>query len=313
MHARLVHLVSFWRRRPPSPGSSASLLFREVPVGWIAGAWLCLACAWAPASRAEADGPGALGVSPTHVVFEGRTRTAEVVLINRGDRAATYRVSFRNLRMREDGRYDELEVPGPSDHPAQDLIRFAPREVHLAPGGTQTVRLMLRKPGDLAAGEYRSHLYFEQLPPESAGNDIDADLGPDQLSVKLIPLFGVSIPVLVRQGELAASVGVADLALLPPDRPGLSGIVAMRIHRDGSQSVRGDIAVDWQPRAGAPRTLVTMKGVSVLAPTSDRDVRFAVTDRDGAPLSGGSLRVRYTQDEEQREPRMLAEAVLAVP
>ena len=42
----------------------------------------------------------------------------------------------------------------------------------LAPGETQAVRLLLRKPGNLADGEYRSHLLMQNV-PKDAGVSIE--------------------------------------------------------------------------------------------------------------------------------------------
>ena len=57
-------------------------------------------------------GAGDLLVTPTRVVFEGRQRTAQITLVNRGAAAATYRIAFTNLRMNEEGGTKEIETSG---------------------------------------------------------------------------------------------------------------------------------------------------------------------------------------------------------
>ena len=44
---------------------------------------------------------------------------------------------------------------------AADLVRYSPRQVELAPGEVQTVRIQIRKPEGLKDGEYHSHLVFQ--------------------------------------------------------------------------------------------------------------------------------------------------------
>src|ERR1700737_1174027 len=49
-----------------------------------------------PSEAPDAGGPGIgdLLVAPTRLIFEGRTRAAELTLINIGRQTATYRISF---------------------------------------------------------------------------------------------------------------------------------------------------------------------------------------------------------------------------
>jgi P pilus assembly chaperone PapD len=272
--------------------------------GLLAAALWLLAGLPAPALAA-----GALGVSPTNVLFEGRTRSAEVLLINRSDAPATYRVFFKNLRMREHGQYEDIETPAAGERFADPLIRYAPRQVRLKARGSQTVRLLLRKPPDLAPGEYRSHLHFLQLPPESAGRDIESTLGPGQISVKLIAQFGVSIPVIVRQGTLAARASLADLKI----EPGAERVLALHIRREGEASVRGDLEVSFAPRGGGePVPVAAIKGVSVLHPTPSRIARLHLHPPEGQSLGAGTLTVHYRQSEAEGG-RDLAEARLTLP
>ena len=105
-----------------------------------------------------------LSVSPKRVIFEGRERSQELLLLNTGDTSKTYRIHFKQLLMTEQGGFAAVESPAFS---ASQAVRFSPRQVTLAPGSSQTVRLLLRKPKGFADGEYRSHLTFSELPDDS--------------------------------------------------------------------------------------------------------------------------------------------------
>jgi P pilus assembly chaperone PapD len=107
-------------------------------------AWLLLAVIL----PAHAD----LMLYPTRIVFEKNQRAAQIELINNGSKAATYRISLVNRRMTEDGRFEAAEAAAPGERFADDMLRFSPRQVRLEPGTTQTVRVMLRKPAELADG-----------------------------------------------------------------------------------------------------------------------------------------------------------------
>src|SRR3954451_4123156 len=164
----------------------------------------------APAQR----GPGDLLVAPTRVVLEGRQRTAEITLVNVGSATATFRISLINLRMDVNGGTKEIETADaePGERFANDLIRFSPRQVTLEPHVAQTVRIQARKPADLAAGEYRSHLLFRAVPAAAPAVASPAEPATE-VTIKLTAVYGVSIPVIVLQLETSTVVTLSDLEL----------------------------------------------------------------------------------------------------
>jgi hypothetical protein len=200
------------------------------------------------------------------LLFEGRDRTEDVTLINRGDAETTYRIAFKNMAMKEDGTYEDIEVPKSGEQFADPLLRFAPRQVTLAPGASQTVKVMLRKPNDLAAGEYRSHLLFTAIPPENFGKDIEATAKKGEVSVKLLPVYGVSIPVIVREGTLEAKASIDTMSIKGKT---LNAI----FHRKGNRSLYGDIAVLQNGEE-----IGKLDGVSLLTPYATRHIGINLTD-----------------------------------
>jgi P pilus assembly chaperone PapD len=98
------------------------------------------------------------------ITFEGRSRQATVRVVNDGAQVMTYRISVVNLRRQPDGSFVEAETTGPDDRFARDFVDFSPRQVTIAPNQTQVIRLLLRKPAQLAPGEYRSYLRIAELP-----------------------------------------------------------------------------------------------------------------------------------------------------
>ncbi|MFL5319107.1 MAG: molecular chaperone, partial [Myxococcaceae bacterium] len=116
------------------------------------------------AAAENAPQAGGVQVLPTRVVFEGRERAAAITLVNNGQKAQTYRLSLVEMKMNDDGKLEPVPAGQAVDHSAAQYIRFSPRQVTLEPKTTQTVRLQLRLPAELARGEYRSHLMLRALP-----------------------------------------------------------------------------------------------------------------------------------------------------
>ena len=260
-------------------------------------------------------GAGDLLVAPTRVILEGRTRSAEVTLVNVGREPATYRVTLLHLAMTETGELKEIEKPDPGAPFADDLVRFSPRQVTLAPNASQIVRLQLRLPAELSAGEYRSHLLFRAIPNEDTAPErrieSKAETKPGELSVQLIPIYGISIPLIVRHGQTSATAGLTDLAFDPA--AGSEGpALRCRLTRAGNQSVYGNISVTFRPaQGGAPRVVGTMNGVAVYPPLAARSVQVPLQAPPGLSLSGGRLEVAFSKPEEKGE--RLADASVAVP
>lgn len=262
-----------------------------------------------PPTLTSRGGVGDLLVAPTRLVFEARSRSAEVTLINIGTQTATYRISFVQMRMAETGALQEVAGAGPDERFADHMIRFSPRQVTLAPHVAQTVRLQVRKPADLAAGEYRSHLLFRAVPP-AATAEASSEPSPG-IQIALTQIYGVTIPVIVRHGETAAQVSLSNLSLGPPSRPDETAVLHLAMNRSGDRSVYGNLAVTFTPTGGPAVVVGLMNGVAVYDPNPLRLAAIPLRPPLNVKLGAGNLHVRYANPESPTHP--FAEAYLAIP
>jgi len=190
------------------------------------------------ASPARA-GIGDLLVAPTRIVLDGR-RGAEVILNNIGDEPATYRVSVQFRRMTEDGGLDDVEEPNATDKIAEDMIVYAPRRVTLAPHQPQAIRIAARPPEGLPDGEYRVHMLFRAIPAPTPIVAAAAQEPVKGIHFQLTPIYGVTIPIIVRLGNLEATAGIANVHLEKKDgKPA----VALDLSRSGTRSTYGEVRV----------------------------------------------------------------------
>ena len=261
------------------------------------------------ASLALAD----LSLFPTRVVLEPNQRAAQVELMNSGNAPETYRINLVNRRMGDAGEFLAMDAAAPGHLFADALLRYSPRQVTVQPGSSQTVRILVRKPADLEAGEYRSHLQFDRVADSTDANSVEQAGQPDgkAIGVVITALVGASIPVIVRHGETQVNVTLSDLALLPA--VGTSGpALDFQINRSGSRSVYGDLAVRFTPRVGAPVELAKAGALAVYVPNLLRRVRLQLQVPPGTVLAGGSLSVYY-RDRAEAGGKLLAESSLPLP
>ncbi len=277
-------------------------------VSGVAGVGLLIAGLACPTTPVVAN-EGAL-IFPTRVVFAARTRSAEVNLFNHGSEPVTYRIELIDHRMNLAGGLVVIDEPTAEDRSARGLLRYAPRQVTVPPGSSQKIRLALRKPAGLEPGEYRSHLLCRALPPETEGSDVEVLDQEDVMGIRLTALPAVAIPVIVRHGELQASVGLSELSFepgiaLPGDPtvgsspPAAAPELWFRLHRQGDISVFGDLTATFVSRRDGSETVIGMvKGVAVYPPLSSITQRLRLYPVDGLRLADGRLRLSFRGDPE---------------
>ncbi len=235
---------------------------------------------------------GDLLVAPTRVILDG-SRGTEVVLNNIGAEPATYRISLEIKRMTAEGGLDEIaeEDARPAERTALDMIAFSPRRVTLPPNQPQVVRVGVRVPEGTAPGEYRAHMLFRAVPDATAAATGDAKPAGEGVSIALTPIYGITIPVIVRVGDLGAEAAIGE-AWVSETRDGPA--FNFDLSRTGNRSVYGDIEVT---RPGTAEPLLVARGIAVYPEVGARKVSLRVPGELAAKLKG-PVRIRYTEDRE---------------
>jgi fimbrial chaperone protein len=231
-------------------------------------------------------------LAPFRVVFDGSTRAQEVALVNRGNKRGTYRIEFVNMVMNDKGDLVESDTADQGEKFAKDMLRSSVRQIELDAGETQMIRIALRKPADLAAGEYRSHMLVRSLPkldPPQLNN-----ASSNEVSFKLMPAFGMTIPVLVRQGRPDAAANIASAKLSEPDSGGWSNLV-FDIQRKGERSMFVDVDVVAQPDKGKGIWVTSARGISVYAPYATRRMDLQLNKAQADLLRGKKIRFLLTE------------------
>lgn len=251
---------------------------------------------------------GNLLITPKRVVFEGNKRSMDLNLANIGDDTATYAISLIEIRMTGEGGFETITEPDEGQKFASPYMRYFPRSVTLGPNEAQTVKLQLVRSGGLEAGEYRSHLYFRAVPKEKPLGEEEEEISdPSSISVKLTPIFGITIPAIIRVGQPSASVTVTEpqLKFENDTTPRL----AILFTRSGSFSVYGDLAVDHVSPQGTVTRVGMANGVAVYTPNIQRRFEFNLINTEGLNLNSGRLIITFSAPSDVR-PEKYAEAVL---
>ena len=238
------------------------------------------------ASTPVQAGIGDLLVAPTRIVLDGR-KGAEVILNNIGEEPASYRVSVEFRRMTEDGGLVDVAQPTVDDQKAADMIVYAPRRVVLAPHQPQAIRIAARPPQGLPDGEYRVHLLFRAIPPATPVAPASSE-PVKGVHFQLTPVYGVTIPVIVRLGNLSATAGIADVHLAEKDG---NRVVSLELSRAGQRSTFGELRV---LKAGVKEPLAIQRAVAVYTEIGKRRVDIPLNPAFKSDLSG-PVTVQYLE------------------
>ncbi len=251
---------------------------------------------------------GNLLITPKRAVFEGSRRSMNLNLANIGQDTATYAISMVQIRMNEDGGFETITEPDPGQRFADRFIRFFPRSVTLGPNESQVVKLQLIRQGEMTPGEYRSHMYFRAVPEKKPLGEEDIIKDTTSISVKLVPIFGITIPAIVRVGESNTSITLTDITLdNAEDSPRLNLV----FNRTGNMSVYGDLKVDHISPQGISTRVGMANGIAVYTPNSRRKFQFSLSKIQGVDFTSGKLHISFSAPSDVK-PATYAEAELII-
>ena len=241
---------------------------------------------WSGVAKAD------LTITPTKIIFEDRDRFKEVTLINPGDETRTYEIGWQFYRMLENGSSVMEQVEGSlTEFDLSQHMVFTPRRMTLAPGGKQKIRLALRRPPEVPAGEYRAHLLFRALRAEDA-----PDAPTDQASFKAGVKINISysIPVVFRAGTPNVTGKIENVAFQRNPKNNMLEALVTVSRQGGPYGVIGHMYI-YDPTG----KVIGEIGNAHIFPEVPRRV-FRVPLIDESNLSGGNIRVmlaHYTKNE----------------
>lgn len=261
------------------------------------------------ALHSSAQAQGDLMIYPKRLVFNG-SGSEVIALVNDGKDTATYNISFIQMRLNENGSVTQISQPDPEQRFADKNLRVYPRTVTLAPKEVQNLKIQAFQTESLQPGEYRSHLYLRSVPKErvdtTGQNDPQADT---TFSVKLRPVYGFSIPIIIRKGADSTKITMDEVVV--GKRNDTTYFVRCTLHRTGNMSAYGGITVNYTDDLGKTTEVGIIKGVAVYTPNTKRTVEFNLDPSKPYTYQTGKLTLKYV-DETGARPIEWASATLDI-
>lgn len=234
----------------------------------------------------------AVRISMKRVIFGDGKKSETITIINNTTEEKTYRLGWRKYVMDEKKSLRAVDgeiVQETFFDWADNMVRYAPRRVKVAPGASQQIRLLFRRPANLEEKEYRSHLWIvTETKPEDFKKDSSATSGH---SVKLAVQPAISLPIFVRNGDLTASASISEEALKQISADKLN--VSFVLNREGSRSLYGDfdfICTENQ------LVIHQVRGVSVYTEINKRYLDFDIPLETAEEKSCKGVSILYKSD-----------------
>jgi len=267
-----------------------------------------------------------LNITPRRVVFDTVKRTEAVFVFNQGNSPVTVDVSLVDNVMLANGEIvplDKLAQKSPADQAvaarlqsARDLILASPSRLTLPPGKGRTIRLRATAPATAGSAELRTHLAVTTVPSADSGLTAEAAAAPHagELAFKIQSIFGISIPLILRNGPVEATATISDLKIATVEAPvGPTGEVrtvpalTFALARGGTGSIFGNLEVKSKDK-NRNENMGFVRGLAVYPEISGRRVVIPLIRQ---PQPGETLTVSFTSDDPQL-PNLHASGMLTV-
>ncbi|MEO8673742.1 MAG: hypothetical protein ABI411_20730 [Tahibacter sp.] len=222
-------------------------------------------------------------LTPGSLVLTDQQRSGEITVANTEKRPVSFRVEPALFRMRPDGFLDEVDSLPLS---AAALLRFAPRQFELDPGGAQVVKVAFRAPSDLPNGEYRLHLRLRNMGAPLSASPAGSTEEPavvGEVELKIPVTVARAVRIMVRHGVGPGSV---ELGNVKAQRAGAQAIqidLSLLNQHTGGSAI-GMLVFDTNQtvlpgRAGE----IARRRYSVYADLDQRDYHFLLPTPSGMP------------------------------
>lgn len=233
-------------------------------------------------------------ITPLQVVIGGRTNTAEVILVNTSQDINTYRLHWQQL--------DQVDIEGgyiPIDETTretrtdlEDFAIFTPRQITLGPDEKQTISLTVRRPSNLAEGEYKSHLKFSIVPSLTVKKGTKQAAKNELVSAPIV-YTSYAIPILYRPNTYDAAFEISSPEFFINKDTSNIGIKTI-ISRYGSHGAVGLIEIFHRPTGEEEIMIGTLGNASVFAEIKSRKFTIMTQEKSIPP---GQLRIVYKKSE----------------
>jgi hypothetical protein len=189
-------------------------------------------------------------------------------------------VQWKDLFSLPQGGYEDYDADLHSNmFSASNMLRISPRQVTLAAGERQVIKLLARRSSKFSEAEYRSHLNFVVIPAELSNED---DAPSDGVNMKLNLFMNYSIPVVLRNEQPQIDIQIKNTKLMVNNEQNRYDM-KVDFSRKGNTSYVGNISVYALERGSDNKSLVgQLNAINMFAEHNEYTRTIALVDYDAS-------------------------------
>jgi len=215
--------------------------------------------------------------SQYRISLNEQQRNYSLLVINSGKIDSRCTLGYSYQQVQPDGDTKPVTSSEQVFNSADKLVRYSPSRVTILAGGSQTVRLTMRRRKDQVAGEYVSYLKVSCR--EIITAKVEEGLQQNIVTTRVI----YNIPIIARIGQLRATARLSDAKLSYKE-------LTVQLNRQGERSLYGTVTVTDSNN----KVIGTQNGVSVFLPIERQQVKVKLSKTPKGP-------VQVTFEETKRE------------
>tara|TARA_R110002124_G_scaffold89216_2_gene228289 strand:+ start:372 stop:1223 length:852 start_codon:yes stop_codon:yes gene_type:complete len=259
------------------------------------------------AALAQTEG-SVLFISPHRVDIAPDGRIQELNVANKSDVPRRYDLQIINQVMTESGVTERRDT---FEYSAEKMLKFTPKRFTLEPGERQVIRVMVRRPKDLADGDYHSHLLFREVPLRNQERDGSGSDGKQKASFEIQALYGVAVPIVIQHGTVNSSMDIVSAALAKNEQ-GNAGL-GITFSRSGNGEAAAHLSVVHRLPGKEDVPVTTEQWVRIYREVDQIQKFVRLTSPEGHNLSGGQLILTLVKDPRSPEAQVIATTELSLP
>ncbi|NRB23938.1 hypothetical protein [Shewanella sp.] len=242
-------------------------------------------------------------VTPTRAELDDVSQRSSVFsLVNKGTSTARYNIYFEDKVQLAEGGYRAVDD---SKAVLSQFVRYSPRRVTLEPEQGTRVRMAVRIPKNTPIAEYRSYIVFHEIPLTPVILNETSDDNTDTFSLSVTAYMRISIPVILRVGDLNGEVTI-DAVTDEKVQTSLN----VTIMRQGQRSTYGDIELFVEKNAHGMIQLESVGSVKNAAIYTELDKRSFSVTLSRALKKGTEVIVRYTESKTLKDAKIVEKRIV---
>ncbi|BAJ02318.1 fimbrial biogenesis chaperone [Shewanella violacea] len=242
-------------------------------------------------------------VSPTRAELDDASHRSSVFsLVNKGSSTARYNIYFEDKLQLAEGGYRTVEGTKAT---LTKFVRYSPRRVTLEPEQGTRVRMAVRLPKNTPAAEYRSYIVFHQIPLTPAVASQSSDDKAETFSLSVTAYMRISIPVILRVGELNGEVTIDEVT-----NENAQTSLNVTLIRHGQRSTYGDIELFVETSLDGKIQLESVGSAKNAAIYTELNQRSFSVNLSRELKKGTEVIIRYTESKTIKDAKIIEKRIV---